>query len=134
MILKKPTKQAKKSRASSYSDQQEEETGDAILIVLHADMRDKDGPRGPEDSEVGATAAIPPNQSDFAIFSRMKGKQREEKKSDPQEGGTGDMIPIALPLDRGDEGKAGSQEDNEVGAKAAILQNQSDFAIFAKKE
>ena len=84
--------------------------------------------------EVGATAYIPSKHSDFAIFTGLKDIRREEKESAPEEGGKGDAIAIALPLDNGDEAKEVAREDNKVGAKAATSEKQSDFAIFAQKE
>ena len=124
------TKQVK----SSDSDQREEETGEAVTIALPVDRIEEDRPGGPEYLEVGATAYIPSKHSDFAIFTGLKDIRREEKESAPEEGGKGDAIAIALPLDNGDEAKEVAREDNKVGAKAATSEKQSDFAIFAQKE
>ena len=57
-----------------------------------------------------------------------------EKESAPEEGGKGDVITIALPLDNGGEAKVVARGDSEVGDKAATSEKGTDFAIFAKKE
>ena len=57
-----------------------------------------------------------------------------EKESAPEEEEKGDAIKNVLPLDNGDEDKAITRGEIEVGAMAATLENGADFAILVRKE